>query len=313
MTHAFAPARIAAQHCPELIRRGPRPEERAALLLAWRRDLGRQLADDMGGLLSGDRLDVRVEEPETLNGNEVFTRIGPVAANSLLRCGAVRETALLSFDFATAIALTDRSFGGDGRIDPQVPDQLPRSAALLVDEAATMIAQAITMASLGDEPSATARAARGEVIVRSESAPRLKPFAPDAACILFTLTMTGDDGREWRALLALAADRFDSLLPGAGAPRVAVEPKGPPDAGAMPFGSIPMPLQAVLAEFELSLARLQTLAPGEEIPLAIGRQVPLRMGEEVLAFGSIGTIEDRMAVRLTHFPDTTRSAALGAF
>lgn len=312
MSPVFIPARIAAQHCAELVRRGPRPEERAALLLAWRRDLSRQLADDMGGLLSGDRLEVRVDEPETVSGSEVFARIGPMAANSLLRCGAARETALLSFDFATAIALTDRSFGGDGRVDPQAPDQLPRSAALLVDEAAMMIAQAVTLASLGDDAPAAARAARGEVIVRSESAPRLKPFTPDTPCVLLTLVLAGDEGREWRALLALPADRFDHLLPGTAAQGIAAERKGQPDPGAMPFAAIPMALQAVLAEFDLSLARLQTLSPGEEIPLTIARQVPLRLGDAVLAFGSIGTIEDRMAVRLTRFPDLTRPAALGA-
>ena len=58
----------------------------------------------------------------------------------------------------------------------------------------------------------------------------------------------------------------------------------------------------MLAEIDLSLARLQTLAPGDMIPLAMGRQVPLMVGETVLAHGSVGTSEDRMAIRLTRFP-----------
>jgi len=61
----------------------------------------------------------------------------------------------------------------------------------------------------------------------------------------------------------------------------------------------------VLAEFDLSLARLQTLGPGDTIPLAMDRQVPLMVGDTVLAHGAVGTAEDRMAIRLTRFPAST--------
>ena len=88
---------------------------------------------------SGDRLEVSVSEPESHSGSAALACIGPVAANALLRCGVSGETALLSFDFATAIALTDRSFGGNGKQAGHAPDQLPRSAALLVDEIAATI------------------------------------------------------------------------------------------------------------------------------------------------------------------------------
>ena len=176
MAHAFAAARPAALHCPELTTRGPRPEESAALLAAWRRDLARLLEDDLSGLLSGDQLDVTISEPDRLTGADALRRIGQVAANSLLRVGASGETALVSFDFATAVALTDRSFGGDGRTTGGVPEALPRSAALLVEEAATMIAGAITRASFGDMPPPAGASTRGDVIVRSESAVRLKPL-----------------------------------------------------------------------------------------------------------------------------------------
>ena len=130
MSHDFAALRPAAQHCRELTQRGPRPEERAVLLAAWRRDMARMLAEDLSALLSGDRLDISVSDAETLPGHEALARIGPVAANSLLRCGTSAETALVAFDFPTAIALTDRSFGGEGRIAADTPDQLPRSAVI---------------------------------------------------------------------------------------------------------------------------------------------------------------------------------------
>jgi flagellar motor switch protein FliM len=306
MSHDFTSARAAAVHCPELIAhglgRGPNPEERAGLMAAWRRDLALLLADDLSGLLSGDRLDISISEAEALTGADALRRIGPIAANSLLRCGASAETALLSFDFATAIALTDRSFGGDGRMGGGAPEVLPRSAALMVEEAASVIAGAITRASYGDMPPPIGGPDGGEVIVRSESAARLKPFALDAEALLFTLTIVNRQGCTWRASLAVANERMARLLPGSGR---RVRPSGqraPASGMAAPFNAIPLPLHVVVAEFDLSLTRLQALAPGDCIPLAMGRQVPLMVGHTVLGHGSIGTAEDRMAIRLTRIP-----------
>jgi flagellar motor switch/type III secretory pathway protein FliN len=302
MAHDFTPARAAAQHCAELINRGPRPEERAAMVAAWRRDLARMLADDLSPLLSGDRLEVSVLEPETLTGADALGRIGEVAANSLLRCGLSGETALLSFDFATALALTDRSFGGEGRMSGGVPEALPRSAALMVDEAAAKIALALTRVSYGDAPPPAGTRLPGEVVIRSESAARLKAFAPGAPCVFVSIVIANRQGCEWRASLAMAAERLDRLLPGSGRRAAPRGPRTPATGMAAPFATVPLPLHVVLAEFDLSLARLQTLSPGDCLPIAMARQVPLKVGEKVIAHGSVGTAEDRMAIRLTRIP-----------
>ncbi len=120
---------------------------------------------------------------------------------------------------------------------------------------------------------------------------------------MFTLAIANRQGCEWRASLAVAAERMDRLLPGASLARRARPAKRTPATGmAAPFANVPLPLHVVLAEFDLTLARLQTLSPGDSIPLTMGRQVPLLVGEKVLAHGSIGTAEDRMAIRLTRFP-----------
>jgi len=143
---------------------------------------------------------------------------------------------------------------------------------------------------------------RGEVIVRSESAARLKPFALEAQALFFVLEIANRQGCTWRAALAVSADRMARLLPGGGRrlrPRIARGAASPFDA---PFAAVPLALHVVLAEFDLSLARLQSLAPGDTIPLAMGRQVPLLAGETLVAHGAVGTAEDRMAIRLTRIP-----------
>lgn len=321
LSHDFAAARTAAQHCPELTThgqaRGPRPEDRAALVVAWRRDLARMLADDLSPLLSDDRLDVTVSEAEPMTGAAALGRIGTVAANSLLRLavggGDSAETVLLTFDFATALALTDRSFGGDGRLADDAPTQLPRSAALLVEDAATMIAQAIARVSYGDNAPPAGTQMRGpnggEVIVRSESAARLKPFDLQAPCLMFTLTIANQHGCEWRASLTVTEEQIDRLLPGADRLPCRSGPCPPANGMTAPFAAVPLPLHVVLAEFDLTLKRLQTLSPGDCIPLAMGRQVPLMIGERVFAHGSIGTSDDRMAIRLTRFPVSAEGIA----
>lgn len=293
LAESFGSARPVAQHCPELTERGPRPEERAQFLAKWRRDVAREVAQDMADLLSGAKLEVALAEPEIARGAAVFERIGPVAANSLLRCGGDEQTALLSFSIETAIALTDRSFGGTGEAHDEPVTALTRSAALLVEQAARTIASAITRVSATSEQ-------EGDVIIRSENAARLKPFTPSTKCALFVLSITADDGVSWTAILAMPIEELDHWLPGASTsvPANDDEP-GESATEDRVFGAMPLRLQAILAEFELSLGELDRLSPGDRIPIAIARDIPLRLGTHLVASGSLGTLEDRIALKVT--------------
>lgn len=296
MSEPLSPSRPLAQHCGELTQRGPRPEERAEQLAIWRRDLARELASDLGDLLAGARLSVTIGEPEMLEGQMVLERIGKLAANCLLRCGASDRTVLFSFDVETAIALTDRSFGGSGEPVLDIVETLPRSAALLVEQAGRICAQAIVRISADGE----SRGACGDVIVRSESAKRLKPFPMTESCVLLPFEMRASDGNAWTGKLAMPCARLDSLLPGLRqSSGMRAEPAARPDRRAAALGGIPLPIEAILAEFDLSLARLEQLAPGDCLPLTIARDVPVRIGKQTIARGHLGTREDRLALRLT--------------
>lgn len=305
LAQSFHPARPLAQHCAELTERGPRPEERAAYLSTWRRDIAREVAQDMADLLSGAKLEVSLSEAETMRGALVYEKIGPVAANSLLRCGADDQIALLSLSIETAIALTDRSFGGSGEVEAPPPASLPRSAALLTEQVGKTIARAIARVSASDDATG---AVPGDVIVRSENASRLKPFTPSAICAVLAIEIKASDGAAWEGTLAMTANQLDSLLPGLAsntplkdvgqseAKRDFARPDGPV------FGSMPLPLHAVLAEFSVSLGQLERLAPGDTIPIAIARDIPLRLDTQLVASGSLGTMEDCMALKVTSVP-----------
>ncbi|MHA7820965.1 MAG: FliM/FliN family flagellar motor switch protein [Erythrobacter sp.] len=297
----FADARAVARHCAELTWRGPRPEERSENLSAWRRDLAGELAQELGQLFSGSRLLISIAEPEMITGEEVFERIGPVAVNSLLRCGSSEQTVLLSLDYATTIALTDRSFGGEGNLPEEVPAQLPRSASMLAEQFAAMTADVIALSRGADA------ATRGDVLVRSESVTRLKPFSAEVEVALFELTLTQGAFAECKALLAVASDRLDGLLPGMSSGRtVRAKPAQPSDGTHGPVATVPLGLEAVLSEFEISLEWLEKLAPGDEIPLTMPREVPLRVGQQLLALGALGTLDNHMALRVTRLPDQSQ-------
>ncbi|MFN4038145.1 MAG: FliM/FliN family flagellar motor C-terminal domain-containing protein [Erythrobacter sp.] len=296
-------AAISVQHCSELVARGPRPEEHEALITEWRRELARELNETLGALFAGDRLVAEVRAPERLPGSDVIARIGPVAANSLLRCGMGEgASVLLSLDHATALALAERAFGGAGRIGDPSDASLPRSAQLLCDEIAALIAGALVRVRHGDaaDPALSA-AACGEVMIRSENAARLRAFEPAADCALFTLRLSDSRGLAWHLSLAVARAQLDDLLPSLPANRRAGQAVAEQDAAAS-LGAIPLPLCAVLAEFDLTLAQLDGLAPGDSFPLAMPRTVPLRTGATLVAQGSIGTLDDRLALRLSHVP-----------
>ena len=294
MDGSFASARPVAQHCAELTKRGPRPEERAEHLAAWSRDVGHELARNLGALFPGGKLRAAMSEPQTTTGAQVFETIGPVAINSLLRCGDGDQTMLLSLDFATAIAMTDCSFGGEGLAPEQAPAQLPRSVSLLVEQVADAIANVLGAINGADS-------SQGDVLVRSESVTRLKPFEAGAQIACFTLVLSVEPVAEWSMLLAVESDRLDELLPGLATPRVADSKRGRCTGDAGPFAELPLPLEAVLGEIDLSVTRLNALRPGDEFPFAIPPELPLRAGNEVLAHGTLGTRDNRMAVCLTRF------------
>lgn len=302
MMSSVKPERFLAQHCEELVRNSARPEERAEHVSWWRREVADRLAGELTGLLSGDRPRVRLSEPELLCGKEVFDRIGLLAANSLLRCGGDKQIALLSFNFPTAIALTDRSFGGDGAFPVDPPEELPSSAAMLIGKVAGITARVIAEAACGEDVSQS-KPLHTDVIARSESATRLKPFALNAPCIALAVTITSREGREWIANLAFAEPVFDTLLPGLGGGcSKRISAGVPSDGRSGPCAAIPLTIEGLLAEFDISLARLERLAPGDEIALAVPSELPLRVGTRVFAKGQLGSQEDRIALRLSRIP-----------
>jgi len=305
-TEDFAKARPVARHCTELTWRGPRPEEREGAVSAWKRDLSGDMSQELGQILQGDKLDVTISEPKLMTGTEVFEKIGSVAVNTLLRIGSGDQTVLLSLDYPTAIALTDCSFGGEGKAPEKVPAQLPRSVGLLVEQFAATMAQVIAMAKGTGEP------ARGDVLVRSESVARLKPFSAEAEISVMEVTLAQGAFAEWEMLIALPYERLDELLPEKNSHRSSLSSEMQTATCRNPCARVPLVLEAVLSEIEMPIGKLERLAPGDELALNIPRELPLRIGEDVFAHGVPGTFENHMALRLTNLSHLAAGGGQGA-
>jgi flagellar motor switch protein FliM len=66
-----------------------------------------------------------------------------------------------------------------------------------------------------------------------------------------------------------------------------------------PFGAMPLTLSAVLVDMRIGFAELSNLQPGQILPVAVARSIPLKIGDKTIASGTIGALDDRVAVQIS--------------
>lgn len=286
--HDFTPARAAAQHCPELLaRRQPAGVDAEAEADGSAR-LADLLTDELPAALQpllGKRIRLVMGDAEEQKASWLMRKIGRASASYAVSLGYGLDL-LVSFDLATAHRLTDRLFGGTGAGGGDVPEALPLSASLALER----IVKAI-IATL--DPAGEAQIARGGDVAK------LAPFARTADLLCWAGTVSQEGHEEWSFRFAGPATAIAGF--GAGqADAPAPVARGFAEAAQdTPFEALPLPLVAVLAETRLPLARLAALRAGDLIPLPFQREVPLRIGGDTVAHGSIGTLDERVALQLT--------------
>ncbi|MXP27646.1 hypothetical protein GRI58_02270 [Porphyrobacter algicida] len=75
--------------------------------------------------------------------------------------------------------------------------------------------------------------------------------------------------------------------------------QGAGDCTADPWGTIALPVHAVLADTSIPLSRIGNLRAGDVLALPLRRQVPLMCQGRALAWGSVGEVDDCVALRIT--------------
>lgn len=286
--HAFVAARAAAVHCAELMARA-RPAAKVAAgdplagFSALGEKLARALPDAFGGLF-GAPCEVSVGKMRPAYAVNLPAALPALAASTLFAIGG-HPALLVSVEAAAVLSLVDRAFGGTGAVSAPLPAQFPMSATRMIARIEQVLARALDTA-LGEDGAASA-------LRRDSSCARLEPFAARTALRLLTLKIAEPGRDAWAITLAIEEAAIPALFAAA---EVAVESAVPT---AAPFADLPLPLTAVLVDMRLPMRRLTNLKPGDVIPVAVARAVPLKLGAKIVATGTVGAADDRVALRLT--------------
>lgn len=285
---AFVAERVAAQHCAELLRRGPEPAELLPALHRLGEKIARQLAPVLAALLGGDEPAVTPLAPLEQSEIELTQAVGALAANSLLATITPGVTLLASVDGLAMLRLVDRAFGGKGEASGPLPERFSHSTELMIAKVEALLAKVLG-AALG----------QGELraLRRDPRLSELAPFPAGAKLAVLPIEVMEGAKAPWKLTLALPLVQLPKLLGGTdtGAPRG----PGAADPAGAPFADVPLPLTARLVDMKVPLSIIAALEPGQVLPVAVARAVPIAIGEHVIARGTVGTQDDCVALKLT--------------
>ena len=289
---AFVAERAAAQHCAQLLRRGPEPAELLPQLARLGDRFARQLAEGLARLGGGESPQITPQAVREASFADLARAIGPLAANSLLVAGAAAAPLLASLDAGAVLRLVDKAFGGRGEAPATLPGQFPTSALLMIQRLETLVIECLC-AALGADGAVRALRRDGELA-------ELAPFAADARLAVLTLEVMEGMRAPWLVTLALPLATLAELFGHGDRPPAAPTSPRAADPAAAPFADVPLPLTAVLVDMQVPLATISTLAPGMVLPVAVARAVPVSIAGSVIARGTVGAQDDRVAIKISH-------------
>lgn len=289
---AFVAERAAAQHCAQLLRRGPEPADLLPQLARLGDRFARQLAEGLARLGGGEAPLITQQAVREESFADLARAIGPLAANSLLVAGPAAAPLLASLDAGAVLRLVDKAFGGRGEAPSTLPSRFPLSARLMIQRLETLVIECLC-AALGADGAVRALRRDGELA-------ELAPFRADARLAVLTLEVMEGMRAPWLVTLALPLATLAELFGHGDRPPAAPIAPRAADPAAAPFADVPLPLTAVLVDMQVPLATISTLQPGMVLPVAVARAVPVSIAGSVIARGTVGAQDDRVAIKISH-------------
>ncbi len=288
-----------ARHAEELIK----PREAAPDLCESAREfgaaLGKVLRDPLSALLGGAKLTITCAKAEQAEARLAFGQYKSPAAHFMIAGLPALSCMIISLSRQDALAMCDRAFGGNGAVFDNAGQgaeveagELPFSADITLNRLGASLATGLgALSGAGDA---------AQIVRRGTNLERLAPFGCKAETLCVTLSIAEEGGASWQIGLMGLATGFSALLAvldrSDAADGMTRAPAGPHDE---PFSEIPLPLRAVLAEMRLPVSQVSALTKGAMLPLSLRREVPLLAAGNELARGTIGTMDDRIALKLT--------------
>jgi flagellar motor switch protein FliM len=288
---ALIAERILAQHTPELLRSNAAPVPVMPALSRLGDGVARALSQGLTSLAAGDPPLVRCTAPRECTMAELVSETAPLAANALLAAGSSELPMLASIDAAAVLRMVDRAFGGRGDAPLPLPSAFPLSAELMVTRLECIVAQAVGQA-LG-----MAGAVYG--LRRDGSIGQFAPFADSEALAVIALEVDDPGRAPWKVTLAFPQTVLVKLIGEGDRPSGKQAKALQPNPADEPFGAVPLTISAVLVDMRIGFAALSNLQPGQILPVAVARSVPLKIGDKTIAHGTIGAMDDRVAVQIT--------------
>jgi flagellar motor switch protein FliM len=282
-------ARPLARHSAALLRPAPAAAELLPQLARAGDHLARKLRLALAPVHGGEVATVKCSAPALMTAAD-FAPSGLVSI-SLLGAITDGQPMLSVVEGDTVLRLLDRAFGGPGEAPYPLPRELPLSAELMVQRIDMLVAPSLA-AALGLEGPI-------QVLRRAASLADLAAVAEDASLAVLNVSIREGARPAWTLRLGFPMAALASLAGPArtaGKPALRAEPASPLD---QPFADMPLTLRAVLVDVPLPLATLSGLRVGQILAVPVARNVPLRIHDTLVGHGTIGAVDDRVALQLT--------------
>jgi len=287
---AFIAERAIARHDPALLRPGPSAAELVPALVRLSERLAKAVRGALGPLLGGAEPQINPMKPMETDFADFCSEVPRLAANCLMQVGA--SPFMVSIEGESILRLVDRAFGGPGDTPASLPKEFPLSAELMIGRIEQVIATALTVALAGN--GGAIRSVR-----RDASLAQLQAM-PDATKIASLLLNVVEQGRmPWAISIAFPLDTLGAMFAHGDTGRRAKAARGPASPTDAPFADLPVELAAVLVDMKLPLAAVSALRVGQVLPVPIARNVPVKIGGKTYACGTVGALEDRVAIQIT--------------
>ena len=287
---AFIAERAIARHDPALLRPGPSAAELLPALARMSERLAKAVRGALGPLLGGAEPQINPMKPMETDFADFCSEVPRLAANCLMQLGA--SPFMVSIEGESVLRLVDRAFGGPGDTPASLPKEFPLSAELMIGRIEQVVATALTVALGGN--GGVIRSVRRDVSLAQLQA------MPDATKIASLLLNVVEQGRmPWAISIAFPLDTLGAMFAHGDTRRPARAPRGPASPTDAPFADLPVELAAVLVDMKLPLAAVSALRVGQILPVPIARNVPIKVGGKTYASGTVGALEDRVAIQIT--------------
>lgn len=289
---SLAGARPVAKHCSELIgTRSKEPERLSCLTLVGRR-LSVILPQLFAPVCDEVRYVVQAEPVTKGDPDDVLGDFDAPMSHVVISAGLHSDDLMISIEARSAYELLDRVFGGDGKVSGELPATMPGSVQTMLGRIEDVMMSSISKVAPDDS---LQQFAKGR---RSDDLGVLRAFNEEDIVYVLAVKIACGDNHPWSVRISMRQQVVDLLndatprLPAPGHSSVLT----PADK---PFCDIPLKLKATIVDMRVPLSRLEGLKIGDVIPVALARQVPLSVGDKVIALGTVGELDDRVALQIT--------------